>query len=76
MTYKEKNFLLEQLEWCQKQELLFIQIEQKLHEMRCIAKYALDEHLTKWEREELNMQFQQLREEVSKLEMKLSAKVH
>lgn len=68
MTNEEKAFLQAQLEWCQTQERLLEQIDEKLQEMKQVAEAALDEHLLEWEREALNGQFHDLRQEVIILE--------
>lgn len=41
-----KKFLVEQVEWCKRQDSMLEQIENKLYEMKELAVYARDHELT------------------------------
>ncbi|WP_096156607.1 hypothetical protein [Bacillus sp. FJAT-45066] len=74
---KEKlEFLQAQLEWTKQQNRLLDLIEEKLHEMKEIAEHALDDTLTKHDRQLLNEQLQELQKELGILELKLKPQTH
>ncbi|WP_191090720.1 hypothetical protein [Niallia endozanthoxylica] len=43
---EHKQFLEQQLQWCKKRDCILEEIEVKLHEMKKIAQYTLDNKLT------------------------------
>jgi hypothetical protein len=53
---EQKRFLEEQIEWCKKQEVTLEEIEEKLYEMKELAKYARDHELTLLEIDRCNRQ--------------------
>lgn len=71
-----KKFLKEQLQWCKKQDHILEEIDTKLHEMKRIAEYALDNELRSEEAEELNAQLNELKNEVHLLEKRLRSVIH
>ena len=71
-----KPFLEEQLRWCKEQDSILEEIEMKLHEMKRIAEYALEQDLATSEIDELNEQFKQLKEDVSFLNEQLRSVSH
>lgn len=73
---EHKQFLEQQLEWCNKQDRLLKEIEIKLLEMKEIAQYSLNHELTKIELAQLNAQFNELKVEVQSLEKQLNTVVH
>ncbi|MGE7664270.1 hypothetical protein ACQKMN_00990 [Ureibacillus composti] len=72
---ERKQFLVQQLEWFKKQDLILEEIEFKLHEMKRIAQYVAND-LTSLENEQLNAQFNKLKSEVQLLEKQLQTVVH
>jgi len=76
-TQKEsKHFLEGQLEWIKEQDAILVEMDKKLHEMKRIAEYARDQELTSSEIEEVNQQFNELKQEVDSLEKQLHPVSH
>ncbi|MBM7607961.1 CRISPR/Cas system CMR subunit Cmr4 (Cas7 group RAMP superfamily) [Lysinibacillus composti] len=73
---ERKQFLVQQLEWFKKQDLILEEIEFKLLEMKRIAQYVANDNLTSLENEQLNAQFNKLKSEVHLLEKQLHSIVH
>jgi polyhydroxyalkanoate synthesis regulator phasin len=73
---EQKKFLEEQVEWCRKQDSILEVIEEKLFEMKELAKYARDYGLTSLEVEKLNGQLNALKREVHFLEKQLQSVIH
>lgn len=73
---ERRQFLEQQLEWCEKQGRILDEIEMKLHKMKRIAQHALNQELTAIEIEQLNTQLSELKVEVHFLEKQLHAVVH
>ena len=73
---KHKKFLEEQLEWCKEQDRILEEIDVKLHEMKEIAEYALEQEMTSEEIHQLNRQLNELKREVHALEQQLHTMVH
>jgi polyhydroxyalkanoate synthesis regulator phasin len=73
---EQKKFLEEQVEWCRKQDGILEGIEEKLYEMKELAKYAHDHELTSLEIDKLNGQLNALRREVHFLEKQLQSVIH
>ena len=71
-----KTFLEEQLQWCKERDRILEQINEKLHEMKRIAEYALECELTSVEMDELNDQLNKLKHEVHSLEQQLQSVIH
>lgn len=71
-----KKFLEQQLEWTKKQVLLLDEIDVKLLEMKRIAQYVVDHELSAFERDTLNNQLDDLKNEVHFLEKQLHTIVH
>ncbi len=73
---EHKQFLEQQLEWCKEQDRILEEIETKLHEMKEIAQYSLENELTPLEINQLNNQLKELENEVHLLEKQLHTVVH
>jgi polyhydroxyalkanoate synthesis regulator phasin len=73
---EQKKFLEEQVEWCKKQDGILEEIEEKLYEMKELAKYARDHELTSLEIDKLNGQLNVLKREVHFLEKQLQSVIH
>lgn len=73
---EHKRFLKQQFEWCKEQDRILEEIEMKLHEMKKIAQFALDQELTPLEIDQLNGQIKELEREVHFLEKQLHIVVH
>ena len=71
-----KKFLEDQLEWSKEQARILDKIDRRLREMKTIAEYARDLDLSLSEREKLNREFDQLKEEIQLLEKKMQSNVH
>lgn len=71
-----KKFLEQQLEGTKKQVLLLDEIDVKLLEMKRIAQYVVDYELSAFERDTLNNQLDDLKNEVHFLEKQLHTIVH
>lgn len=71
-----KKFLIEQIEWCKKQDATLEEIEKKLYQMKELAQYALVHDLNSVEIEKLNGQLKELTMEVYVLENQLKSIVH
>ncbi|NEU30234.1 hypothetical protein GN156_05490 [bacterium LRH843] len=72
----QKRFLEEQLEWSVEQGRILDKVNEKLHEMKQIAEYALAHNLSAGEKEKLNEQLYVLKDEVNVLERQLRNVVH
>lgn len=70
---EKKMFLEEQLEWYKKQDFILASVEEKLYEMRKLAEYAQSYELTPSEINHLTNQLDQLKGEVSSLELQLQS---
>lgn len=75
-TQDTKKFLEDQLQWSKEQNRILDAIDVKLHEMKEIAKYALEEKLSTQEINKSNDQLNQLKNEVNFLEKQLQSVVH
>ncbi|WP_096437033.1 hypothetical protein [Alteribacter populi] len=73
---EEKQFLTDQLEWVMKQDDIYGQIEQKLHEMKAIAEYCAVPEVSDLERQELQLEIGKLKEEIFALEQELGTFHH
>lgn len=71
-----KKFLEEQLQWCKEQDKILEEIDSKLHEMKRIAEYAIEQKLHSEEIERLNGQLNELKSEIHSLEKQLQTVVH
>jgi hypothetical protein len=58
---EHKKYLEQQLEWYKEQDRILAEIEMKLHEMKKIAQYALDQGITPLKSEQLNGQLKELK---------------
>ncbi|MDL4839225.1 hypothetical protein [Aquibacillus rhizosphaerae] len=64
-----RKFLEEQLEWSKQQSRILDRIDEKLHEMKHIAEYAINNcKLTYEEINKLNLQLSDLKDEIYSLE--------
>lgn len=81
-TYKKQldeheiKFLQDQLEWVKHRDQILEQIETKLYQMKDIAQYSTQQNLTPTERENLNNELNELKQEVHLLEKQLHSIVH
>jgi hypothetical protein len=73
---EQKKFLEEQVEWCRKQGGILEEIEEKLFEMKELAKYARNHELTSLEVDKLNGQLNAVKREVHFLEKQLQSVIH
>ncbi|UCZ52685.1 hypothetical protein LGQ02_18035 [Bacillus shivajii] len=73
---ERRKFLLEQLEWVKDRQRIYDEIDRKLREMRGIAEIAAREAVSDAEREVLQEQMNELRDEVEKLNAQLCQSVH
>ncbi|WP_394580842.1 hypothetical protein [Cytobacillus firmus] len=71
-----KKFLEEQLQWSIIRAQLLEEIDGKLHEMKAIAEYAMENELNQIEVKNLNGQLNLLKNEVAALEQQLNSAVH
>lgn len=71
-----KKFLEEQLQWSIIRAHLLEEIDDKLHEMKAIAEYAMENELNQIEVKKLNGQLNLLKNEVAALEQQLNSAVH
>jgi hypothetical protein len=71
-----KKFLEKQLQWCKEQDRILEEIDSKLHEIRRIAEYALENEIHSEKTKELNVQLNELKSEVHTLEKQLRFLVH
>jgi hypothetical protein len=71
-----KRFLEQQIKWCKEQDRVLAELDIKLHEMKKIAQYALEQELTTIEIDELNGQINKLKNEAIFLEKQLHSVVH
>ncbi|WP_370223788.1 hypothetical protein [Cytobacillus sp.] len=71
-----KKFLEEQLQWSIIRAQLLEEIDDKLHEMKAIAEYAMENELNQIEVKNLNGQLNILKNEVAALEQQLTSAVH
>ncbi|WP_404356182.1 hypothetical protein LG291_22405 [Cytobacillus firmus] len=71
-----KKFLEEQLQWSIIRVQLLEDIDEKLHEMKAIAEYAMENELNQIEVKNLNGQLNLLKYEVAALEQQLNSAVH
>jgi len=63
--------LEEQLQWCKEQDDILEKIETALYDMKEIAEYAAENQLNLYERNKLNDEMNQLKDEVASLEKQL-----
>lgn len=73
---EHKRFLEQQLQWCKEQDRILEEIEIKLHEMKKIAQYALNQELNPVEIDQLNSQMKELESEVHLLKKRLYIVFH
>ncbi|WP_033827755.1 hypothetical protein [Bacillus andreraoultii] len=71
-----KEFLEQQLEWTKEQAYILDQINEKLHQMKRIAVYAVEHNLSDYEINELNTKLDILKQEVHMLEKQMHGTVH
>ena len=74
--HEYKKFLEEQLQWSIIRAQLLEEIDEKLHEMKAIAEYAMENELNQIEVKNLNGQLNILKNEVAALEQQLNSAVH
>lgn len=72
----KKEFLVQQLQWCEEQNCILEEMDVKLHKMKRIAEYSLENELTSVEIDKLNDQLNELKSEVHYLEKQLHSVVH
>ncbi|WP_100405453.1 hypothetical protein [Bacillus solitudinis] len=73
---EQKRFLEEQLQWTREQDRILEEIDEKLHEMKRIAEYALEHEPSVLETNKLNSQLKELKDEVQSLERQLQSMIH
>jgi hypothetical protein len=71
-----KKFLEQQLQWSKEQTQILNQIDQKLHHMKKIAEYSLENKLSQDEINLANRQLNNLKNEVETLEKQLHTTIH
>lgn len=71
-----KRFLVEQMEWCRRQDQILSEIERKYYEMKEIAEYVISTNLSTEVLAHLNCQLNRLKQEIQSLELQLQATVH
>lgn len=71
-----RKFLEQQLQWSKEQARILDDIDQKLHEMKRIAKHAVEHELSECEVNKLNTRLNDLKNEVHTLERLLKNIVH
>ncbi len=70
-----KQFLEQQLEWTIERVHILDEISDKLHEMKNIAELASTQNICKTERDLLNLQLNELKDDMSLLEKKLEMNI-
>jgi hypothetical protein len=73
---EQKKFLEKQVEWCRKQDGILVEVEEKLYEMKELAKYARDHELTSLEIDKLSGQLNVLKRKIHSLEKQLQSVIH
>ena len=69
------EFLRQQVLWCQQQDAILEEIENKLYQMKELAIYRRSHDLTDAQVQQVNKEMQQLEAEIHLLEQRLSEKV-
>ncbi|HLS07973.1 hypothetical protein [Lentibacillus sp.] len=73
---EHKRFLEQQLQWCEEQDRILEEIENRLHKMKRLAEYSLEYELISAEIEDLNGHMSELKQEVHYLQRQLQSVVH